>query len=71
MTNCGEECIKNLEDQLDSFRYGMAALGVILTLLTAVLLLSLYTVTSREAKAYKRLLYLEKKKDEDSKLPPA
>jgi len=61
MAEYDEEYVNGLIDELDSFRYGMAALGVIMVLLTAVLLLALFTVTSREAKSYKRLLILEKK----------
>ncbi len=67
MVEYDEEYVKGLLSDLDAFKYGLAAICVVCFLLSAVLAFSLYTVTSREAKIYKKLQDLEKNGSEDGK----
>ncbi len=50
-----EELVKEQERMLDAFKYGLAAVCVVLVLLTLVLATSIYTITKRENEVHQEL----------------
>ena len=60
MAEYDEDYVNGLLAELDSFKYSLSAICVILVLLTAVLALALYHVTQRESAIYQKLQDIEK-----------
>ena len=56
-----EDYVNGLIAELDSFKYSLAAVCVVLVLVTAVLAFALYHVTQRESALYRKLHEIESK----------
>ncbi|XP_072043217.1 ovochymase-2-like [Amphiura filiformis] len=60
MVEYDEDYVNGLINDLSAFKFGMAAICVLFVLLSAVLAVSLYTVTKRESKMYNKLQNIDK-----------